>query len=210
MTTPLYELIRDRASRYPTAIALGGQSGLGWKTLTSRQLLDAVDGLAAELAERLAIGDGDRVVLWIPNSWRAPIYFFALWKLGAIVVPFDREMNPNAARRIVDLVDPRCVVAGYDERPSWTEGLRGLVDWWEPGASGARPADPPREAPREEVAAIYFTSGTTGRPKGCTITHANLCFEVGALRDRIPLDPSCRLASILPLSHLFELTCGLL
>src|SRR5262249_3994947 len=50
----------------------------------------------------------------------------------------------------------------------------------------------------------------TGQAKGCSITDANLCFEVGALRDRIPLDPSCRLASILPLSHLFELTCGLL
>jgi len=60
------------------------------------------------------------------------------------------------------------------------------------------------------LAAIFFTSGTTGQPKGCMITHANLCFEVGALQHCIPLDPTCRLASILPLSHLFELTCGLL
>jgi long-chain acyl-CoA synthetase len=60
------------------------------------------------------------------------------------------------------------------------------------------------------VAAIVFTSGTTGDPKGCTITHANLCSQVEAIRYTIPLDPSCRLASILPLSHLFELTVGLL
>src|SRR5437763_1772018 len=64
--------------------------------------------------------------------------------------------------------------------------------------------------PGEELAAIFFTSGTTGQPKGCMITHANLCSQVEVFDDRIPLDERCRLGSILPLSHLFELTCGLL
>jgi long-chain acyl-CoA synthetase len=42
------------------------------------------------------------------------------------------------------------------------------------------------------------------------ITHQNLCSQVGSFDDRIPIDEHCRLGSILPLSHLFELTCGLL
>lgn len=42
------------------------------------------------------------------------------------------------------------------------------------------------------------------------ITHANFCSQVEALQDNIPLDPACRLASVLPLSHLFEMTGGLL
>src|SRR4030081_2417283 len=42
------------------------------------------------------------------------------------------------------------------------------------------------------------------------ISPANLCAQVLAFDDRIPLDETCRLGSILPLSHLFELTCGLL
>src|SRR4030081_1819904 len=42
------------------------------------------------------------------------------------------------------------------------------------------------------------------------ISPANLCAQVEAFDDRIPLDETCRMASILPLSHLFELTCGLL
>ena len=66
------------------------------------------------------------------------------------------------------------------------------------------------ERPSEELAAIFFTSGTTGNPKGCMITHANLTSQIEAAGDIIPLDSSCRLASILPLSHLFEMTCGLL
>src|SRR5579884_563371 len=205
--THLYQIVQRRAALYPDAIALGAQDGLGWQTVTSRALLALTDRLAVELAA-LGVREGDRVVLWLPSHWRTPIYHFALWKLGAIVVPFDREMNTAAAERILALVEPRQIVVGYGERPAWAHGVP-VTEWWEPGTReggrGGRSA-----LPAEEVAAIVFTSGTTGDPKGCTITHANLCSQVEALRYTIPLDPSCRLASILPLSHLFELTVGLL
>src|SRR5262249_1538509 len=64
--------------------------------------------------------------------------------------------------------------------------------------------------PAEELAALFFTSGTTGEPKGCMVTHSNLCWQLVAVANRIQVDPTCRFASILPLSHLFELTGGLL
>jgi long-chain acyl-CoA synthetase len=83
-----------------------------------------------------------------------------------------------------------------------------VFEWWEPAPASASATS--WEAPTEQLAAIFFTSGTTGQPKGCMISHANLCSQVEAFDDRIPLDATCRLASILPLSHLFELTCGLL
>ena len=205
----LDQIVRQRAEAYPTAVALGGQHGLGWKTLDGRQLAELVDRLAGELAA-LGVREGDRVVLWVPNQWRTPVYLFGVWKLGAIVVPFDREMNPDAASRILDSVEPRCVLVGYGERPAWAHHPS-VVEWWEPGSRDGATAD--RDAwtpPAEELAAIFFTSGTTGQPKGCMITHANLCSQVEAAFQIIPLDTSCRLASILPLSHLFELTGGLL
>ena len=201
----LYSLIRARAQRYPTAVALGAQDGLAWRTLDSRQLLADVDGLAAELSER-GVKAGDRVVLWMPSGLRMPAYLFALWKLGAIAVPFDRDMNPQAATAILASVEPRCVILGFEQPPAWPAGET-AVDWWEP-----RPRHTAEEwqAPDEDLAAIVFTSGTTGQPKGCMISHSNLCSQVAAFEERIPLDANCRLASILPLSHLFELTCGLL
>src|SRR5258708_2556547 len=207
MMENLYDILRQRADQYPAAIAVGSQQGLAWKTLTSRELLARVDVLADELSARLGIASGDRVVLWVPNSWRAPVYHFALWKLGAIVVRSDREMNPSAASRIIESVEPRAVIVGYDERPAWSTSLNNLATWWEPGDFGS-----PDHAgvAAADVAMIVYTSGTTGNPKGCTITHANLWHQVRALRRNIPLSPACRLASILPLSHLFELTCGML
>ncbi len=209
MATHLYELVRDRAAAHPTAIALGSEQGLTWRTVDSAELLERVDRLADELAA-VGIKVGDRVVLWVPNTWRTPVYLFAIWKLGAIFVPFDREMNPAAGARIIETVEPRVILAGYGEQPEWGKGQT-LTEWWEPGSKPDAPsAATAWTRPAEELAAIFFTSGTTGDPKGCMITHANLSSQVDALGDIIPLDTSCRLAGILPLSHLFELVCGML
>jgi long-chain acyl-CoA synthetase len=205
MLSHLYQILQLRAERFPSSIAFGAEEGLRWRTLDSRQLLEHVDGLAADLAER-GIGSGDRVVLWAPSGLRTPTYLFALWKLGAIVVPFDQDMNPQAARAIIATVEPRSVILGFEHRPAWAPD--DAVDWWQPKP---RPSQEQKtwQPPAEELAAIFFTSGTTGQPKGCMISHRNLCSQVEAFDDRIPLDENCRLGSILPLSHLFELSCGL-
>jgi long-chain acyl-CoA synthetase len=201
----LYDIVRQRAARFPSAVALGAQDGLGWRTLDSRALLAHVDGVAAELTNR-GVRSGDRVVLWAPSGLRTPVYLFALWRLGAIAVPFDRDMNPSAVQAILRSVEPRLVIVGYEHQPPWARDS-GAVEWWEPVPLTTQTAWQP---PAEELAAIFFTSGTTGQPKGCMISHANLCSQVAAFPRRIPLDEHCRLGSILPLSHLFELTCGLL
>lgn len=203
--THLYEILEVRAQRYPTATALGAQDGLRWRTVDSHQLLGLVDATADELASR-GVRSGDRVVLWTPSGIRAPVFLFALWKLGAVAVPFDKDMNPQAAGAILQAVEPRLVILGFEQRPVWAPPS--AVEWWEPAVSAQR--GDRRHAPNEELAAIFFTSGTTGQPKGCMITHANLCSQLDAFDDRLPLDATCRLGSILPLSHLFELTCGLL
>jgi long-chain acyl-CoA synthetase len=209
MYTHTYQVVQRRAAAHPESTALGAQVGLGWETYTSRELLERTDRLAAELAAD-GLSSGDRVVLWVPNRHWTAAYLFACWKLGAVVVPFDREMNPEAAADIIDSVEPRLTIVGYGERPAWARD-RAIVEWWEPGARGLDPATVTAVAPDPAtLAAIFFTSGTTGKPKGCMITHGNFCHQIEALPSVIPLDTSNRLASILPLSHLFEMTCGLL
>jgi long-chain acyl-CoA synthetase len=207
--TNLADLVNQRAERFPDAVAFGAQQDLTWKTINSADVLRMAESLASELAG-MGVRRGDRVVLWMPNHWRTPIYLFALWKLGAIAVPFDREMNVDAGARILASVEPRCVLTGYAERPAWLSAAA-ITPWWEPGSRAAT-ALPETEtgSGAEDLAAIVFTSGTTGNPKGCMISHANLLSQLDALRFTIPLDASCRLGSILPLSHLFELTVGLL
>ncbi|MDP9468323.1 MAG: AMP-binding protein, partial [Chloroflexota bacterium] len=61
-----------------------------------------------------------------------------------------------------------------------------------------------------DLVEVVFTSGTTGEPKGAMLTHANLVANATALRAVFPFQDDERLLSILPLSHMFEQTCGLL
>jgi acyl-CoA synthetase (AMP-forming)/AMP-acid ligase II len=119
----LYNVVRQRAQRWPTATALGAQDGLGWRMLDSRALLAKVDGLAEQLTER-GVRGGDRVVLWLPSGLATPVYLFALWKLGAIAVPFDRDMNPQAAAAIIRSVEPRLVILGNGQQPTWGRKMR--------------------------------------------------------------------------------------
>ncbi|MCC7370857.1 MAG: AMP-binding protein [Chloroflexi bacterium] len=208
MSMHLYALLRQRAAQHPESVAIGGQQGLVWRTLTSRELLALVDRLADELRD-LGVGQGERVVLWMPNHWRTPVYLFALWKLGAVAVPFDREMNPEAGARILERIAPRLILAGYGERPAWAQDAR-ITEWWEPGTRNAATGSANHHGhswtpPPEPLAVIVFTSGTTGTPKGVMLTHANLLFQAAAVYDRVPLDGTCRVAGILPLSHVFEL-----
>jgi hypothetical protein len=167
MLTHLYELLRQRAAAHPTATALGGQQGLRWHTLDSRQLLDLVDHLAGELAA-LGVREGDRVVTWLPNHWRTPVYLFAVWKLGAIVVPFDREMNADAARRILASVAPRLVLVGYDEPPTWATADE-VTPWWAPGGppsvppnAGGEAGPSPRHPPRVRGAGGAYSAAAGG------------------------------------------------
>src|SRR5262249_5744432 len=116
--------------------------------------------------------------------------------------------EPGGCGPLVDSVEPRRILVGYDERPAWTRRPN-VVEWWEPRVESSPAPESHWAQPAEELAAISFTSGTTGQPKGCMISHANLCSQVEAAFQVIPIDATCRLASILPLSHLFELTCGI-
>jgi long-chain acyl-CoA synthetase len=208
MTSHLYEIVRRRSQQFPGEVAVGGQIGLQWQTYDSAGLLAAADAAAAELAA-LGVRHGDRVVLWVPNHLWAPAFLFGLWRLGAIAVPFDREMNPEAGARILALVEPRLTLVGYGETPPWAN-QHPVTEWWQPGSRGAPALSGDWSLPDEPLALISFTSGTTGAPKGCMITHANVCAQVDVLEDAVPLAPGCRLASVLPLSHLLELTVGML
>ncbi len=200
--------ILGRCARLPTAPMVGGQERLRWVTLAGSAFAARVEALAADLAVR-GVKEGDRVVIWVPNGWRTPALFTAIWRLGAIVVPFDREMNLEAARAILRAVRPVLVITGYGQTPNWAPD-HGLAEWWDPKPAPPRQAAPVLPADGERVAAIYFTSGTTGAPKGCTITHRNLLSQGEVLPGVVGIGPGAVFASILPLSHLFELTCGML
>ena len=135
----LVELLDRAVARNPerdSFVLLRGSTDERW---TYRQLGERSERVAATLA-RLGVHAGDRVVTWGPNDPWLVAAFFAIWRLGAIVVPLDLRMQEAVAERIGARAEPILVLAADAQ----VEGARTLgvpvvqigaaeLDlWWEP------------------------------------------------------------------------------
>lgn len=151
------EVIRSAAERSPRELAVACDG----RELTYAELAAASDRVAAALVRR-GIGRGDRVMWWGGNSVDAVALYFATALIGAVLVPVNPDFGETEVKPLLDLADPRLVVSD-GRRPADTTPALLLSE--QPTASVADPtvdeADPHM---------IFFTSGTTGAPKGVVLS----------------------------------------
>ena len=126
--------------------------------LTFTGSAERVAAMAGRVAER--VGPGDRVVLVLPNGYELLLAALAVSRAGAVPVPLNAELT--AAE--VDLVSADSGAALV---------VRSAAELEASAPAPAAAADP------GDVAAIFYTSGTTGRPKGVRLTHRALLADVG-------------------------------
>ena len=202
----LTDLIHRNAERHPTVGVVSRKVDGGWEDLTAVQFLAEVRSAAKGLIAS-GIGPGDRVGLLSRTRYEWTLLDFAIWCAGAITVPVYETSsaeqvewilgNSGAVACITELPRHQAVVAEVSERlpelkQTWQiEGgaLRELAD------AGRDVADATVEERRsalnpDTIATIVYTSGTTGRPKGCQLTHGNFLGELGNVVAR--LDPLFR------------------
>src|SRR5919108_1128249 len=190
----VYANLVERATRHPqrTAIDYYGSR------LTYAELLRQVDALAGFLQKRYGVARGDRVLLYAQNSPQFVIAYYAILRADAVVVPVNPMNRTEELRHYVADSDARVAIAGNDVvaeiEPIGVERVLPIVyaDYLAPtdvpvpgfvrekGASAWRDAlrenlqPGPRLATPEDLAVMPYTSGTTGKPKGCMHTHANV------------------------------------
>jgi acyl-CoA synthetase (AMP-forming)/AMP-acid ligase II len=175
---------------------------------------------ADELARRLArfAGAGERVAVIAPNAPAQVLALHAAWRLGGVAVPLSARLREYDLERILSDAEPSAAVVidshqGYPlaelmerlELPSLRGGLvvdrRGKVE--RELAGEGRPAEP-LDA---DTAAILYTSGTTGAPKGALMTHAAVRVLGHSLAGLLGLGQDDRSVLVLPVSHAFGLGC---
>jgi len=150
------DVIRTAAARLPdrTAIALGEES-MTFAELYARSL---------DLAQRLlaaGVGNGDRVGWRAETSVEAAIVYFAVSHIGAIFLPLNPRYTDRELARVVAHAEPKLLLGRK------TGGGIDLADLPLP-AGEALDLPPVHE---EDPFLIFYTSGTTGEPKGCILTH---------------------------------------
>jgi long-chain acyl-CoA synthetase len=161
----------------------------------SGDLFERARRVAAGLIE-LGVQPGDRVVVLASNSPEVPILYNAIWRAGAVVTPVIFLVPPPELARILESCEPRLVVASPEL------AVDGALD------IGELPeAEPTQIVPRadDDLAALLYTGGTTGRAKGVMLSHANLWHAGRSAHDAGYLPEIRRGLNTLPLSHSYGL-----
>jgi long-chain acyl-CoA synthetase len=181
----------------------------------------ALDGAASRFATQLAdrgVRAGDRVALIMPNVAYFPIVYYAILRLGAVVVPMNPLLKAgevaytwNDAGARVAVVFP--LFAEEAQKAASTTGTEVLVtvpQEFEQSLSATEPTAEVAVVDPSDTAVILYTSGTTGQPKGAELSHANLGSNATTSRETLmPNGPGDVLFGGLPLFHSFGQTCGL-
>jgi long-chain acyl-CoA synthetase len=207
----LWELIESAILRYADAPALALRDVDPEIRWTYRELGERIEAAAGRLTAQ-GISRRDRVMLWGANRPQWGAAFFALLRLGAVVVPLDLRSASDFVQKVAQKTRPRAMLVDRE----FSQGLnlevvpRILID----DLTATGPAESgsmlQHEGGPDDLVEIVFTSGTTGEPKGVMITNRNLLANVHAMDLIVHLQPGNRLISLLPLSHLFEQTVGLM
>ncbi|MFK4145875.1 4-coumarate--CoA ligase family protein [Streptomyces sp. NPDC004065] len=214
---PIHDAVLGHAAAFGDAPAL--IDGTDGTTLTYAQVDRFHRRVAAALAET-GVRKGDVLALHSPNTVAFPIAFYAATRAGASVTTvhplatpeeFAKQLKDSGARWIVtvspllDAARRAAELAGgvkeilvCDSAP----GHRSLADML------ACTAPEPDVAidPAEDVAALPYSSGTTGVPKGVMLTHRQIATNLAQLDSAISSGPGERVLAVLPFFHIYGLT----
>ena len=216
----LGEMLRGSAAADPAkpAVVFNGET-------TSYGALDVmVDTLAAHLRKK-GIGKGDKVALYMVNSPFFIAAYFAIARAGAVIVPINLLLNAEEITYILENSEAKGIIF-YEAFAEMVKNVfpqaPGATVRVAVGSAGEVEADSfadimaspvqdftPAEIDREDLAAILYTSGTTGKAKGAMLSHRNLLANATAASIALKTGPDDRFLTVLPMFHSFAGTAGL-
>lgn len=182
-------------------------------TLSYQQLNNSANQLANYL-QVLGIQRGDRVALFLPNIPEFTIAYYAIQKLGAIAVSLNSMLKSGEVTFIVNDADAKVIITTAElqqeiAQPDISQTLDiVIVETEDKSCLAPLLADMSDQFKTVELsandpAALLYTSGTTGFPKGATLSHHNIIANIAAAIDYTDMTADDRLQIFLPLFHCF-------
>ena len=174
------------------AIALGARP-----LLTYGELAHRASRLSSGLRSKLNLVPGERVALAMKNCPEYYEVMFACWHAGLTAVPMNAKLHPKEFAYILENSGARACFVTPELQAAVPAGIsiERLGDLR--GSEG-----PPAEVKPQDPAWLFYTSGTTGVPKGAVLTHRNMLFQTHAyFADIDPLGPGDAILHPAPLSH---------
>jgi malonyl-CoA/methylmalonyl-CoA synthetase len=206
--------LRETAHSRPRHLFLRTPSG---QELTYGQLLEHSERFAAGLAQ-LGVMPGDRVAAQVEKSVEAVLLYLACLSMGAVFVPINTANTPHEVEYFLRDARPKVAVVDLKLRAALLNCAReaGVAHLETLGEAGegtlpdlvrrceARPTGE-QSRPPQDLAAIVYTSGTTGRSKGAMLTRGNLASNAAVLAETWQFTSSDVVLHVLPLFHIHGL-----
>jgi long-chain acyl-CoA synthetase len=200
-----------RAESHPdrTAIFCGGAE------YSYGTILGQARHLAARLEKDHGIRPGDRVGVWLHNCPEFVPVLFGVWLAGGAVVMINHFLKAEEVSFLLQDSGARAVLSGnsLNDARKKVGALCPDVHFLSiediPAAPGPEPFEA-SSATEEDLAALLYTSGTTGHPKGAMLTHGNFLHNVASCLAMLEVIESDRLVVLLPQFHSFMFTVGTL
>ena len=211
MSESLATILTDTAARHGQDVAFK----LDEVELTYAELDESSARVATLLASK-GVRPGARVGLMLPNVPYFPVVYYGILRAGAVVVPMNVLLKEREVRFYLEDPGAELVFAWHGfadaaEAGAADAGAECLLV--EPGGfeelvAAQEPAGEPVDRGCDDTAVILYTSGTTGKPKGAELTHANLRRNCRIVADKLAsLTEDDVLLGALPLFHSFGQTC---
>ncbi|MFH1254392.1 MAG: AMP-binding protein [bacterium] len=210
----LNELLECNAVEYATSPALTMRMGYRTVSLNYKEVYDLACKIALFLQQQ-GIGKGDKVIIFAPNSPYWVCVFWGILLNGSIAIPVNVQSTSQMIDKIVIQTNSKLIFMGkylkYNSK--YDLGITSfIIDFIDELVEEFDPNNFKKiDLNQDDLIEILYTSGTTGDPKGVMLTHNNLISNVQSISTIIVLKPGVvRLLSILPLTHIFEQTIGLM
>jgi len=208
----LYELARNSVEKFASKVAFSMFEG---DDVTYAE----VDRRIAKVQEILTgagLQAGDKVALLSSNMPNWGVCYFAVTSAGMIAVPILPDFSGEELDMIIEHSEARALLVSdklFTKLSKETIGrLNVVVRTKNLGviaqqvhAQGSTAVPKP-----DDLAVIIYTSGTTSKPKGVMLTHSALCAQVGISSSIFPVQPDDVFLSVLPLSHTYECSIGMI
>ncbi|HDM37808.1 MAG TPA: long-chain fatty acid--CoA ligase [Candidatus Omnitrophica bacterium] len=217
----LGEIVNISAEKYPDKEAVFFEQ----ESLTYQRLGESINKLANSLI-RLGVKKGMRVGLLLPNSISFVVAYLGIVKCGAIVVPLNTLFKAEELKYILEDSGASFLITSSYFLPVIEkivfkinslnnivmigEVKEGFISFAELLNKGEDISPSVVINDTEDIAAILYTSGTTGKPKGAMLTHSNLLSNVSSIYEALKCNDKDRFLCVLPLFHSFAATVCML
>jgi long-chain acyl-CoA synthetase len=212
MSANLASILLDSASERGDATALKLDD-----TDVSYAMLDGASAHVAGLLRERGVRPGDRVGVMLPNVPYFAVCYYGVLRAGAIVVPMNVLLKGREVAFYCSDPESKVLFAWHDfaeaaeagAEQAGTDCILVKPGEFEQLVGSAPAVTEVADRAEDDTAVILYTSGTTGKPKGAELTHANLRRNVEIAAGLFDLGADAVTLGALPLFHSFGQTCGL-